>query len=124
VLPNQREKNDVWEVVPQLEGKSVIGSKWIYKIKHIADGSVEKFKAWFVAKGFSQKDGIDYDETFAPVARYTSIMVVISIAAEMGWKIHQMNVNTTFLNGIIEGEVYIEQPEGFEVQGRDPMYAS
>jgi hypothetical protein len=112
-------KNDVWEVVPRPEGKSVIGSKWIYKIKHVADGSVEKFKARFVAKGFSQKEGIDYDETFAPVARYTSIRAVISIAAEMGWKIHQMDVKTTFLNGIIEEEVYIEQPEGFEVQGRD-----
>jgi hypothetical protein len=112
-------KNDVWEVVPRPEGKSVIGSKWIYKIKHVADGSVEKFKARFVAKGFSQKEGVDYDETFAPVARYTSIRAVISIAAEMGWKIHQMDVKTTFLNGIIEEEVYIEQPEGFEVQGRD-----
>jgi hypothetical protein len=112
-------KNDVWEVVPRPEGKSVIGSRWIYKIKHVADGSVEKFKARFVAKGFSQKEGIDYDETFAPVARYTSIRAVISIAAEMGWKIHQMDVKTTFLNGIIEEEVYIEQPEGFEVHGRD-----
>jgi hypothetical protein len=116
-------KNDVWEVVPRPEGKSVIGSRWIYKIKHAADGSVEKFKARFVAKGFSQKEGIDYDETFAPVARYTSIRAVISIAAEMGWKIHQMDVKTTFLNGIIEEEVYIEQPEGFEVQGGIPMYA-
>jgi hypothetical protein len=99
--------------------KSMIGSKWIYKIKHVAYGSVEKFKAWFVAKGFSQKEGVDYNETFSPVARYTSIGVVISIAAKMGWKIHQMDVKTTFLNGIIEEEVYIEQPKGFEVQGRD-----
>jgi hypothetical protein len=66
-------KNDVWEVVPRPEGKSVIGSRWIYKIKHVADGSVDKFKARFVAKGFSQKEGIDFSETFAPVARYSSI---------------------------------------------------
>jgi hypothetical protein len=103
-------KNDVWEVVPRPEGKSVIGSRWIYKIKHATDGSVEKFKARFVAKGFSEKEGIDYDETFALVVRYTSIMAVISIAVEMGWKIHQLDVKTTFLNVIIEEEVYIEQP--------------
>jgi hypothetical protein len=111
-------KNDVWEVVPRPEGKSMIGSRWIYKIKHVADGSVEKFKARFVAKGFSQKEGIDYDETFAPVARYTSIRAVISIAVEMGWKIHQMDVKTTFLNGIIEEDMYIEHSKGFEVYER------
>ena len=66
-------KNDVWDVVPRLKGKSVVTSKWIYKIKHAADGSVEKYKARFVARGFSQKEGIDYEETFAPIARYTSI---------------------------------------------------
>jgi hypothetical protein len=74
--------------VPWPEGKSVIGLKWIYKIKHAVDGSVKKFKAQFVAKGFSQKEKVDYDETFAPVAKYTSIRAVISIVAEMGWKIH------------------------------------
>jgi hypothetical protein len=63
-------KNDVWEVVPRPQGKSVVTSKWIYKIKHATDGSVEKFKARFVARGFSQKEGIDYDEIFAPVYLY------------------------------------------------------
>jgi hypothetical protein len=112
-------KNDVWEVVPRPEGKSVVTSKWLYKLKHAADGSIEKYKARFVARGFSQVEGVDYDETFAPVARYTSIRAVISIAAEMGWKIHQMDVKTAFLNGLIEEEVYIEQPLGFEVHGRE-----
>jgi hypothetical protein len=111
-------KNDVWEVVPRPEGKSVVGSRWIYKIKHVVDGSVDKFKARFVAKGFSQKEGIDFSETFAPMARYSSIRAVISIAAELGWQIHQMDVKTTFLNGVIEEEIYIEQPEGFEVHNR------
>jgi hypothetical protein len=112
-------KNDVWEVVPRPEGKSVVTSKWLYKLKHATDGSIEKYKARFVARGFSQVEGVNYDETFAPVARYTSIRVVISIAAEMGWKIHQMDVKTAFLNGLIEEEVYIEQPLGFEVHGRE-----
>jgi len=101
-------KNDVWEVVPRPEGKSVVTSRWLYKVKHAADGSIEKFKARFVARGFSQVEGVDYEETFAPVARYTSIRSIISIAAEMGWKIHQMDVKTTFLNGFIQEEVYIE----------------
>ena len=66
-------KNDVWDVVTRPEGNSAVTSKWIYKIKHAADGSIEKYKEIFVARGFSQKEGIDYEETFAPVARYTSI---------------------------------------------------
>ena len=87
---------------------SVVTSKWIYKIKHVADGSIEKYKARFVAHGFSQKEGIDYDETFAPVARYTTIRMVISLAAVLGWKLHQMDVKTTFLNGKVEEEVCLE----------------
>jgi reverse transcriptase-like protein len=112
-------QNDVWDIVPRPERKSVVTSRWLYKIKHAADGSIEKYKARFVARGFSQVEGVDYEETFASVARYTSIRAVISIAAEMGWQIHQMDVKTAFLNGIIEEEVYIEQPEGFEVHERD-----
>jgi hypothetical protein len=75
-------KNDVWALVPR-----PCGSKWIYKIKHRTDGSVEKYKARFVARGFSQKEGIDYDEIFAPVARYISIKIIISLAAVFGWKL-------------------------------------
>ena len=78
-------KNDVWEVVPRPEGKSVVTSRWLYKIKYVADGSIEKYKARFVAIGFSKVEGVDYDETFALVARYTSIRSIISIPAKMGW---------------------------------------
>jgi hypothetical protein len=81
-------ENDVWEVVSRPEGKFVVTSRWLYKIKHAADGSIEKYKARFMARGFSQVEGVDYDETFTPVARYSSIRSVVSIAAEMGWKIH------------------------------------
>ena len=95
-------KNDVWEIVPRLKGKSVVTSRWLYKIKHGADGSIEKYKVRFVARGFSQKEGVDYDETFAPVARYTSIRSIIAIASTMGWKLHQMDVNITLLNGVIK----------------------
>ena len=77
-------KNQVWEVVPRPQGKKVVGSRWIYKGKHAADESVEKYKVRFVAKGFSQKEGIDYEETFALVARYSSIRP-LSLVVEMGW---------------------------------------
>eukprot|EP00253_Pinus_taeda_P036617 PITA_36617 len=106
--------SDVWEVVPRPRDGSVVGSRWIYKVKYVADGSVEKYEARFVAKGYAQKEGIDYEETFAPIARYTSIRSVISFATQMGWEIHQMDVKTTILNDLIEEEVYIEQPKGFE----------
>ena len=112
-------KNDVWEIVPRPEGKSLVTSRWLYKLKHAADGSVQKYKARFVARWFPQVKGINYDETFVSVARYTSIRGLISIAAEMGWKIHQMDVKTAFLNGIIQEEIYIEQPQGFEIHDRE-----
>lgn len=101
-------KNSVWEVVPQPKDKSVVGLRLLYKIKHATDSSVEKFKVRFVAKGFSQKEGVNYDETLAPVARYSSIRAIISIAAQMGSRIHQMDLKTAFLNGVIEEEIYIE----------------
>jgi hypothetical protein len=112
-------KNDVWDIVMGLEGRFVVTSKWIYKNKHAADGSIEKYKARLVTREFSQKEGVDYEETFAPVTRYTSIRAVISLALVMGWRIHQMDVKKTFLNGVIEEEVYIEQPRGFEVHGKE-----
>jgi hypothetical protein len=111
-------KNDVWEIVPRPKSKDVVSSKWLFKIKHADDGSIEKCKARFVARGFSQKEGIDYEETFAHVARYTSIRTIIALATKMKWKLHQMDVKTAFLNGVIEEEMYIEQPQGFEVEDR------
>jgi hypothetical protein len=111
-------KNDVWEIVPRPKNKDVVSSKWICTIKHTADESIEKHKARFVARGFSQKEGIDYEDTFSLVAKYTSIRAIIALSTNMKWKLHQMDVKTTFLNGVIEEEVYIEQPQGFEVKDR------
>eukprot|EP00253_Pinus_taeda_P023124 PITA_23124 len=100
-------RNSAWEIVPRPKGKSVVGSRWIYKVKQAVDGSVEKYKARFVARGFSQIEGIDYEETFSPVARYSSIRMILALSTQMGWHIHQMDVKTTFLNGVIQEEVYI-----------------
>ena len=94
-------------------------SNWIYNIKHAADGSIEKYKARFVARCFSQKEGIDYEETFAPISGYNSIRLVLPLATVMKWKIHQMDVKTTFLNSVVEEEVYVEQPLKFETHDRE-----
>jgi hypothetical protein len=112
-------KNDVWEVVSRPTDKLVVTSKWIYKIKHDANDNVEKYKARFVARGLSYRKGEDYDETFSPVEKYTSIRSIISIASVMGWKLHQMDVKIAFLNGVIEEEVYIEKPQGFLIHGKE-----
>jgi hypothetical protein len=111
-------KNDVWEIVPRPKRKDVVSSKWLYKIKHVVYGSIDKYKERFVAHGFSQKEGIDYEETFSHVAKYTSIRTIIALATKMRWKLHWMDVKKYFLNGVIEEEVYIEQPQGFEVKYR------
>jgi hypothetical protein len=112
-------KNYVWEIVPRPKEKSVVTLKWVYKVKHEANRSADKYKARFVARGFSQKEGEDYDETFTPISRYTSIRAIMSLVTSMGWSLHQMDVKTTFLNGAIKEEVYIEQTQGFEVHSRD-----
>ena len=117
-------QNDVWDIVPKPEIKSVVSSKWIYKIKHTADDNIEKNKARSMAHGFSQKEGINYEETFAPVVRYTSIITIMALGAKTKWKLHQMDVKTTFLNGVIEEEVYIEQPHGFEVEDIRHMHVN
>ena len=85
-----------------------MSSKWNYKIKHAADGNIEKYKERFMARGFSQKEGIDYEENFSPIARYTSIRSILALAVVMKWKIHQMDVKSAFLNGVVEEEVYVE----------------
>ena len=103
-------KNDVWEIMPRPEGKSVVRSRWLYKIKHGANWVIEKYKARFFARGLSQKEGVDYDDTFTPLARCTSIISIIAIALAMGWNLYHMDVKTSLLNGIIGEEVYIEHP--------------
>ena len=102
-------------MVPRHEGKLVVTSRWLYKIKHVVDDNIEKFKAWFVARGFSHIEVFDYYDAFSLVTRYTSIWSLIYIVAEMDWQIHQMDVKTAFLNEVIEEEVYVVKSHGFEV---------
>lgn len=103
------------------QGKFVVISKWLLKIKHGADSSIEKYKVRFVARGFSQKEGIDYDEIFAAIARYTTIRSVVASAASQGWTLHQMDVKSAFLHGFHKEEVFVEQPQGFEEHDRETL---
>ena len=105
--------NQVWDLVELPEGIVPIGCKWIYKRKRGLDGKVETFKARLVAKGYTQRSGIDYEETFSPVAMLKSIRILLAIAAYYDYEIWQMDVKTAFLNGYLEEEIYMEQPEGF-----------
>lgn len=107
-------ENDTWELVDLPPGRKAIPNKWVYKIKTNADGSVHKFKARLVIKGFSQKKGIDYDQTFSPVARMSTIRTLLSVAADQGMELTQIDVSTAFLYGDLKETIYMQQPEGHE----------
>ncbi|CAL2270573.1 unnamed protein product [Prunus armeniaca] len=113
------EKNGTWTLVDRPTEKPVIGVKWVYKTKLNLDGTVLKNKARLVAKGYAQKPGLDYNETYAPVARLDTIRTLIALAAQKSWKLYQLDVKSAFLNGVLQEEVYVEQPEGFVVKGKE-----
>jgi hypothetical protein len=92
-------KNQTWKIVECPKNVKPIGCKWVYRIKYKENGEIDKYKARLVAKGFSQKEGIDYEETFAPTTKWNTIRVVLALAAQNGWKVHQMDVKSAFLNG-------------------------
>ena len=101
-------KNHTWDLVTLLPRQSVVGCKWIYKIKTRSDGSIEDYKACLVAKGFTQEYGIDYEETFAPVARISSFRALLAVAATSKWELFQMDVKNAFLNGDLSEKVYMQ----------------
>ena len=113
------EKNKTWILVKAPPRIKPIGVKRVYRLKRDQTGAVVKHKAWLVTKGYSKKFGIDYEEIYAPVARFDSIRILIAIAAQLNWSLHHLDVKSAFLNGTIKEDIYVIQPEGYVKKGKE-----
>jgi hypothetical protein len=113
--------NNTWTLVPLHAGRKPVSCKWVFKIKQGENGEVEHYKAKLVARGFTETYRGDYNETFSPVAKFTSIRCILALVALEDMEIHQMDVKTTFFNGELEEEIYMEQPQGFVHQGGEHL---
>ncbi|RVW48516.1 Retrovirus-related Pol polyprotein from transposon TNT 1-94 [Vitis vinifera] len=107
------QKNDTWALVPLPEGKKTVGCRWVFSIKHKTDGSVERYKVRLIAKGYTQTYGVDYQETLSPIVKLNTVRVLISLAANLDWPLHQFDVKNVFFHGDLEDEVYMDIPQGF-----------
>jgi hypothetical protein len=114
-------QHGVWELCELPPGRKAVGCRWVYRIKTNSDGTVERYKARLVAKGFSQKPHLDYTETFAPVAKFASLRTVLALAAAEDMEVHTMDVSSAFLNGDLDEEIYMAQPEGFAAIGQEHL---
>ena len=110
-------QRETWTLVPRPLDANVVSCKWVYSLKYNPDGSIARYKARLVARGFSQAYGLDYHETFSPVARLSSIRVLFSIALDQSWSLHQLDVSNAFLYGDLDEQVFMEQPPGYVAQG-------
>ena len=104
------DKNETWQLVERPKNHKVIEVKWVFKTKLNPDGLICKHKARLVVKGYAQQYGVDYQETFAHVARYDTIRLLFVLVAQNSWHIHKLDVKSAFLNGFVDEEIYVEQP--------------
>jgi len=111
---NQFEYNKVWSLVPRTHEMNIIGTKWVYMNKMDEHGAITRNKARLVAKGYNQEEGIDFGETYAPVARLEAVRLLLAFSSIKGFRLFQMDVKSAFLNGYINEEVFVSQPPGFE----------
>ena len=109
----QFQRNDVWTLVPRPKGRHIISTKWIFRNKTDEEGNVICNKARPIAQGYLQMEGVDYDETFAPLARMESIRILLTLACHLKFKLYQMDVKTAFLNRLLKEDVNVAQPKGF-----------
>lgn len=107
------QRNNTWTLVTLPEGRKAVGCKRVFKVKENPNGSINKYKAWLVAKGFHQTPGFDINETFSPIIKPTTIRVLLTLALSRSWSITQLDVNNAFLNGELQEEVFMIQPQGF-----------
>ena len=112
---NSIHKNDTWETVDLPPGKVPVTTKWVYKLKQKDDDSFNKLKARLGVRGLQQQQGIDFDETFAPVVKWGTIRTLFALAAQQSGELYHMDIKTAFLNGDLREEFYIEQPDGFQI---------
>jgi hypothetical protein len=99
--------NGTWTLVPSRPGINLIDSKWVFKVKKHADGSIERYKACLAAKGFKQRYGLDYADTFSPIVKHATIRLLLSLAVTRGWSLRQLDIQNAFLHGVLEKEVYM-----------------
>lgn len=109
--------NGTWNIVELPPGKWAIGSRWVFKVKHNSDGSVEHYKARLVVKGYSQHLGYDYTEIFSPTFRPASLCLILALAAQEGYQLRSIDISSTFTYGDLEEEIYMHQPEGYHLGG-------
>lgn len=112
---NALETNNTWKIINLPSNKRVVGCKWLYKVKYKADGTLDRYKARLVAKGYTQTLGVDFFQTYAPVAKMTTVRTLLSLAAVHNWTIHQLDINNAFMNGDLHEEIFMQIPPGVTV---------